>query len=150
MKQRIALFAAAALLGVAATPAHAQFKDADAAKDYREAVMTLMGSHFGRMGPVAKKEAPFDKEAIRANVAVLNTLANLPWVAFGPGTEGGESKPAIWKDPEGFKQAQDKFHTGMKKLNAAAEAGDFDAFRVAFGEVGKSCKSCHDSYREKD
>ncbi|HUG57298.1 MAG TPA: cytochrome c, partial [Candidimonas sp.] len=48
-----------------------------------------------------------------------------------------------------FKQAQDKFNTGMGKLTVAADAGDFDAFRVAFGEVGKSCKSCHDAYREK-
>ncbi|TEA78086.1 c-type cytochrome [Allopusillimonas ginsengisoli] len=150
MKKRIALFATAAVVTLACMPAGAQFKDADAAIDYREAAMTLLGSHFGRMAPVAKKEAPYDKDAIKANVAILNTLATLPWAGFGEGTEGGDAKDEIWSDPEGFKQAEDKFHAGMKKLTAAADAGDFDAFRVAFGEVGKSCKSCHDSYREKD
>ncbi|MYN14737.1 cytochrome c [Pusillimonas sp. TS35] len=149
MKRSIVIFAATSAL-LASAPALAQFKDAEAAQEYRHAAMELMGSHFGRMAPVAKKEAPYDKEAIRANVAILNTLATLPWAGFGPGTEGGDAKPEIWKDPEGFKQAEDKFHAGMKKLTAAADAGDFDAFRVAFGEVGKSCKSCHDSYRTDD
>lgn len=149
MKKKLGLFAIAGLIALASTPSMAQFAKAEDAIKYREAAMTLMGSHFGRMGPVAKKEAPYDKEQIKANVAVLNTLAALPWVAYGAGTEGGEAKADIWRDPEGFKQAQDKFNTGLGKLTVAADAGDFDAFRVAFGEVGQSCKSCHDSYRKK-
>ncbi|MFT0547814.1 c-type cytochrome [Allopusillimonas ginsengisoli] len=150
MKKSIALFAIATVVGLGCSTASAQFKDADAAIDYREAAMTLMGSHFGRMAPVAKKEAPFDAEAIRANVAIFSTIAALPWVAYGPGTEGGEAKSNIWSDAEGFKQKQDDFKQAVTKLDAAAEAGDFDAFRVAFGAVGKSCKACHDSYRNKD
>ncbi|KAA0911862.1 cytochrome c [Pusillimonas sp. ANT_WB101] len=150
MKKSIALFAIATVVGLGCSTASAQFKDADAAIDYREAAMTLMGSHFGRMGPVAKKEAPFDAEAIRANVAIFSTIAALPWVAYGPGTEGGAAKPSVWSDAKGFKQKQDDFKVAVTKLDAAAEKGDFDAFRVAFGAVGKSCKACHDSYREKD
>lgn len=150
MNRRLVIVATATLVALSSAPALAQFKDVDAAIDYREAAMTLLGSHFGRMAPVAKKEAPYDKEAIRANVAILNTLATLPWAGFGEGTEGGDAKDKIWQDREGFKQAEDKFHAGMKKLTSAADAGDFDAFRVAFGEVGKSCKSCHDAYREKN
>lgn len=149
MKRKLGLFAAAGLIALVSTPSMAQFAKAEDAVKYREAAMTLMGSHFGRMAPVAKKEAPYDKEKIKENVALLNVLAALPWVAYGPGTEGGEAKPKVWSDPEGFKKAQEQFNTGMVKLTAAADAGDFDAFRVAFGGVGKSCKSCHDSYREK-
>lgn len=149
-KKSITLFVAAAVFGLACSTASAQFKDAEAAVDYREAAMTLMGSHFGRMGPVAKKEAPFDADAIRANVAVFSTLAALPWAAYAQGYEGGQAKPNIWSDAEGFKQKRDDFEQAVQKLDAAAEAGDFDAFRVAFGAVGKSCKACHDAYREKD
>lgn len=149
MRKKLGLFVAAGLISLASTPSMAQFAKAKDAVKYREAAMTLMGSHFGRMGPVAKKEAPYDKDKIKENVALLNTLAALPWVAYGAGTEGGEAKAEIWSDPDGFKQAQDQFKAGMVKLTAAADAGDFDAFRVAFGTVGKSCKSCHDSYRKK-
>lgn len=149
MRKKLGLLVVAGLIALASTPSMAQFAKAKDAVKYREAAMALMGSHFGRMAPVAKKEAPYDKEQIKANVAVLNTLANLPWVAYGAGTEGGEAKAEIWSDPEGFKQAQEQFNAGMSKLTVAADAGDFDAFRVAFGTVGKSCKSCHDSYRKK-
>ncbi len=149
MKKKLGMFAAAGLIALASTPSMAQFAKAEDAIKYREAAMTLMGSHFGRMAPVAKKEAPYDKDKIKENVAVLNVLAALPWAVYGKGTEGGEAKPEIWSDPEGFTKAQEDFKTGMGKLTEAADAGDFDAFRVAFGAVGKSCKSCHDSYREK-
>lgn len=147
--KKLGLFVAAGLIALSSTPSMAQFAKAEDAVKYREAAMTLMGSHFGRMAPVAKKEAPYDKEKIKENVALLNVLAKLPWAAYGKGTEGGEAKAEVWSDAEGFKQAQEKFKTGLGKLTVAADAGDFDAFRVAFGEVGKSCKSCHDSYRKK-
>ncbi|GAB2908566.1 cytochrome c [Paralcaligenes sp. KSB-10] len=149
MTQKLGLIAVAALVTALSTPAVAQFSKSKDAREYRESAMTLMGSHFGRMVPVVKGQIPYDKQKIKENVALLNILVTLPWAGFGPGTEGGDAKDDIWLDPEGFKQAEDKLHTSMKKLTAAADAGDFDAFRVAFGDVGKSCKSCHDSYRKK-
>lgn len=149
MNKKMSFLIATAVLVLGSAPASAQFKKAEDAVEYREAAMTLMSSHFGRMAPVAKKEAPYDKEAIKQNVALLNTLAALPWVAYGVGTEGGRAKDKVWSDADGFKQAQDKFKGNLAQLTTAADAGDFDAFRVAFGEAGKSCKSCHDSYRNK-
>ena len=149
MKKKLGMLAVAGLVALVSTPSMAQFAKAEDAIKYREAAMTLMGSHFGRMAAVAKKEAPYDQDKIKENVAVLNVLAALPWAAYGQGTEGGEARAEVWRDPEGFKKAQEDFKTGMSKLTEAADTGDFGAFRVAFGAVGKSCKSCHDSYREK-
>ncbi len=149
MRKKLGMFIAGGLIALASTPSMAQFAKAQDAVKYREAAMALMGSHFGRMAPVAKKEVPYDKDRIKENVAVLNTLAALPWAAYGVGTEGGAAKAQVWSDPEGFRQAQEQFKADLGKLTVAADAGDFDAFRVAFGAVGKSCKSCHDSYREK-
>lgn len=149
MKRKLGLIVAVALAAALSTPAMAQFAKAKDAQKYREAAMTLMGSHFGRMVPVVKGQVPYDKEKIKENMAILNVLATLPWAGFVAGSEGGQAKDEVWLDPDGFKQAQDKLHASLKKLTAAADAGDFDAFRVAFGDVGKSCKSCHDSYRKK-
>lgn len=142
--------AAAFIVSLACTPAVAQFSKAEDAIKYRESAMALIGSHFGRMGPVAKQAVPFDAEQIKANVAVLNTLAALPWAGFVEGTQGdSDARAEVWSDPEGFKQAQDKFHAELEKLTAAADSGDFNAFRVAFGAVGQSCKACHDAYRQR-
>ena len=149
MKKFAFLTAAAALCAAFVTPASAQFAKPEQAVNYRQASMSLIGSHFGRMAPVAKKEAPYDAAAIAKNVEVLTVLAALPWSAFGAGTEGGETKAEAWSDAQGFKQATDDFTSAIDKLKVASDSGDFDAFRVAFGNVGKSCKTCHDAYRKE-
>lgn len=149
MKKKLAVLASATILALAATPSMAQFAKAEDAIDYRASAMLLIGSHFGRMAPVAKKEIPYNAEQIKANVAVLSVLAKLPWAGFAAaGSEGGDAKDDVWLDPEGFKQAEDDFLAAMDKLSVAADSGDFDAFRVAFGNTGKSCKACHDAYRK--
>jgi len=137
------------LLSLAAGPAAAQFAKKEDAIKYRQSAFTLMASHFGRMTPVVKGQVPYEPEPIKANVALLRTLATLPWAGFGPGTEGGEAKDDIWLDEDGFKQAQQKLQDKLQALSAAADAGDLDRLRQAFGDVGASCKSCHDSYRQK-
>jgi len=151
MKQ-FPLLAAAACFSVASlwsAPALAQFaKPADAIK-YRQSALTLMASHFGRMQPVVKGQAPYDAAQIKANVQLLNTLAELPWAGFGPGTEGGDARPEVWSDAAGFQQKRDRLKENLAKLSVAADSGDLNKVRAAFGDVGASCKACHDSYRKK-
>jgi cytochrome c556 len=149
MKKTMGMLVLSGVVALVSTPAMAQFAKAEDAIKYRASAMALMGSHFGRMAPVAKKEIPYDKDSIKKNVEVLSVLATLPWVGYGAGTEGGEATDEVWLDPEGFKKAQDEFQGNFKKLTVAADAGDFDAFRVAFGATGKSCKACHDVYRKE-
>ncbi len=129
--------------------ASAQFTKPKQAEEYRQAVMTLISSHFGRMGPVMKGQKPYDKEEIQANVAILSTLAALPWQAFPEGTQSEYALADIWKDPAGFKAAQEKFTSAVAKLSAAADTGDLEQIKKSFGAVGASCKSCHDVYHEK-
>jgi cytochrome c556 len=132
-----------------AAPASAQFAKAEDAIKYRQSAFTLMASHFGRMQPVIKGQAPFDPAQIKANVEILKTLSALPWAAFGLGTEGGTTLPEVWSDAAGFKQKQEQMEASIAKVSAAADAGDLDKLRAAFGDVGASCKACHDGYRKK-
>ena len=88
--------------------------------------------------------------AIKANVEVLKTLSTLPWAAFTTGSQAGSSaKPEVWSDAAGFKQAQQKFEAAVVKLSDVSGSGDLEKLRTAFGDVGASCKACHDSYRAK-
>lgn len=132
-----------------ATSASAQFAKPEDAVKYRQSALSLIGSHFGRMAPVVKGQAPYDAAQIKANVDVLKTLSALPWAGFGPGAEGGDARPEVWSDAAGFKQKQQAFQDNIVKLSAAADAGDLDKLRAAFGDVGASCKACHDAYRKK-
>ena len=137
-------------LGLWAGSAQAQFAKAEDAVKYRQSAFQLISSHFGRMQPVMKGQAPYDAAAIKANVALLKTLSVLPWAGFVEGSQAGTTaKSEIWSDAAGFKAAQAKFEGAVDKLSVAANSGDLDKVRVAFGDVGASCKACHDSYKQK-
>jgi hypothetical protein len=128
----------------------AQFAKPEAAIEYRQSALTLISSHFGRMQPTIKGATPYDAAAIKANVDLLKTLSVLPWAAFPAGSQAGSSaKPEVWSDAAGFKQAQQKFEAAVVKLSDVSGSGDLEKLRSAFGDVGASCKACHDSYRVK-
>jgi cytochrome c556 len=133
-----------------ATPAMAQFQRPDDAVKYRKAALSVMGTHFSRVGAMATGRAPFDAKAVADNMAVVETLSKLPWDAFGPGTEKGDTRalPAVWTEQAKFKAASEKMQGEVVKLNAAAKTGNLDAIKTAFGATAASCKACHDDFRK--
>lgn len=130
--------------------AQAQFAKPEDAIKYRQSAFTLISSHFGRMQPTVKGATPYDAAAIKANVDLLKTLSTLPWAAFTQGSQASSgAKPEVWSDAAGFKQAQQKFEAAVVKLSDESGSGDLEKLRAVFGDVGASCKACHDSYRVK-
>ena len=143
--------AALALAAVAATlsaPAAAQFAKAEEAIKYRQGALFVIGQHFGRLGAMAQGKIPFDAKAAQDNAEVVLNMSKLPWAGFGPGTEGGKAKPAIWKEQAKYKEHADKFEAEAVKLAAAAKTGNLDNLKAAFGDAAGTCKACHDAYRE--
>jgi len=150
MKKLGVLALAGVLLAGFSLPGQAQqFRDPQAAVKYRSSAMVLLGAHFGRLAPVARKEAPFDQAAVQVNVDIVKMLADLPWAAYAPGYEGGEARSDVWTNRDGFRKATDDFQVAVVQLDDATQSGDFAAFRAAFGKVGQSCKACHDAFRVK-
>lgn len=150
--KRLALAAAAAVIGlVAAGPAAAQFQKPEDAIKYRKAAFTVMASHFGRVSAMANGKVPFDAAAVQANAEIVTAMSKLPYPAFIEGTSSGDTKakPEIWTEQDKFKAAAGKMQEEVVKLNAAAKTGNIDQIKAAVGDVGKSCKSCHDSYRKE-
>lgn len=144
---RIALVAA---LVCAAVPAMAQFQKPEDAVKYRQSALSVMAAHFGRLGAMASGKAPFDAKVAQDNAAVVEFVSKLPWAGFTPNTEGVKSKakPEVWMDKAKFDQGSEKMVAEVAKLNAAAKAGNLDALKAAFGETAKTCKACHDAFRE--
>ncbi|HQR83483.1 MAG: cytochrome C [Polynucleobacter sp. 17-46-58] len=147
--QRLLLIAIAPALVATSGIAFAQFKKPDDAIKYRQSAFTVMANSFGKIGAVVKGEAPFNKDEVAKNAAVVATLSTLPWQAFGPGTEGGNALPAVWSDNAKFKAAGEKMQLAVANLNAAAQSGDQEAIKKAFGAAGASCKGCHDDFKKK-
>lgn len=141
-----------ALAGLAfALPAAAQFAKPEDAIKYRKAGMTMMAAHFGRVAGMAQGRIPFDAKVAAENAEVAMMLSKLPYAGFGPGTDKGETraKPEIWAEMDKFNAGAKKMQDEMAKLNVAAKSGNLDAIKAAAGEVGKSCKGCHDEYRKE-
>lgn len=149
--KRLSLAVLAVAGVVTALPAAAQFAKPEDAVKYRKAAFTVMAAHFGRVGAMVNGRAPFDAAAAQANLEVANTMAKLPFTAFGPGTDVGETraKPNIWSDNAKFTAAANKMVEEMGKLNAAAKTGNLDQIKAAFGPVGGACKACHDDFRKE-
>ena len=140
----------ASVAAAMALPAAAQFAKPEDAVKYRKASLTLIGTHFGRVGAMVSGKVPFDAKVAAENVELVAELAKLPWTAFAEGTDKGETraKPEIWKEAGKFKEASDKFQTETLKLQAAAKTGNLDTLKTAFGATGASCKACHDTFRK--
>ena len=146
------LLAAALACGLlAAAPAYAQFAKPEAAVKYRQSAFILMGTSFARLGAMVQGKAPFDPKVALDNAQIVEFMSHLPWQAFTPGTDLPDShaKPAIWKEMDKFKADANKLQEMTPKLVAAAKTGKLDDIKVVFGETAKTCKSCHDSFREE-
>ena len=140
------------LLGslTAMLPAHAQFAKPEDAIKYRKATFTVMGTHWARLAGMAQGRIPFDAKAAADNAAVVEAVHKLPWAAFGPDTQQGDTKAKadIWKEPAKFKEAEEKLFAEVTKIAAAARSGKQDDLRAAFASGGGVCKSCHDNFRQ--
>ena len=146
---RIILATSASVLALSTGTALAQFQKPEDAIKYRQSVYTVMANSFGKIGAVVKGEAPFNKEDVAKNAAIVQIMSTLPWQAFGPGTEGGKAQPAIWSENAKFKAASEKMQLAVVDLNKAAQSGDLENIKKAFGAAGASCKNCHDDFKKK-
>ena len=145
---------AALLLSAASQAFAAEESKADAAIKYRQSTMTLVKAYFGPLGAMSQDKLPFDKAKVEQYAGILATLSTLPIDSFPAGSEKGDhektrAKADIWTDSAKFKQAHDKFAQETAKLVQVAKGGDMKAIKAQIGAVGKTCKACHDDFKEK-
>lgn len=88
-----ALALSAALAGATASADTLKFGKTEDAVKYRQNALFVMSQHFGSLGAMANGRAEFNADLAKQNGAVLETLATLPWQAFGAGTEGARPSP---------------------------------------------------------
>ena len=151
MKKRMTWVIVVAVVGLLAGAAFAQFAKTEDAVKYRQSVMSLIGTHFTRMGAVVKGEAPYNKEAFEKNAVLVDSLYRLPLDAFmAPGSDKGSGMKAdALTQKDKFTQMHNTTEAELAKLAAVAKGGDLNAIKLQFGTAGASCKACHDAYRNK-
>ena len=132
-----------------AAPAFAQFKNDEHAVKYRQAAFTTMAVHFGRIGAMANGKIKFDAPTAKRDAEVVAVLSTLPWMGFTEGSEGksDKAKPEIWMEMDKFKAKAQAMQDKAAALSVAAQTGDLDRIKSAFGATAQSCKACHDAYK---
>ena len=146
-----------AATGAAATAA-AKPSAAPLAKNKALALMKARHEKYEEIGD-AMKAAGRELKASSPNLAVVRksadtiaafapTVPGLFPAGTGPDVGRTEAKAEIWQKPEDFRAKAADFNRAARAFQAAARGGNLDAIRAAQGGLGKSCKACHDLYRE--
>ncbi|SNY90548.1 Cytochrome c556 [Cohaesibacter sp. ES.047] len=148
MKKITFIAVACALL---ATPALANEKE-DAVKA-RQAFYKSMG---GEMRPLMNNiKGEYDAASAQEHADKLASITKTDVTTyFVEGTSNQdmpgktEASPKIWEDMAGFKEKFSALQTAVATLKVEAGKGKAE-LGAAFQQVGASCKSCHDAFREK-
>jgi cytochrome c556 len=129
------------------------FDDKEVQQSYRQSWFALVAMNFGPMASTVKGEIPWNDEMMQGWAGDLSTLTTLNIMrGFGDGSDKGttRAKPEIWQNKADFESKMNDLNTAVASLQAAVDGGDREAIAAAVGDVGGSCKACHDEYKSKD
>jgi cytochrome c556 len=125
---------------------------AKAMMHHRHEGMETIGDNFKALRRELGGSSP-DMAKVATAAATIDRLAkqSAGWFPAGTGPEAGktEAKAEIWQKPQDFAAKHAAFQKAASAFNAAAKGGNAGAAKAAFGDLGKSCKACHDLYREE-
>jgi cytochrome c556 len=130
-----------------------QKKQALAVMKERHENYEKIGNAMKVIGRELKSNSP-DLAQVRRNADVIATLAPQvkTWFPQGTGPDVGKThaKAEIWQKPDDFAAKAHGLEAAAAAFKTAAHGNDVAAIRAAHGNLGKSCKACHDLYRQKD
>ena len=136
-KAKAAAVLALAALGVTASEGEV---------DYRQHVMSAVGGHMQSIADIVRGKVEHTGH-LAAHANALADLADIAPTLFPAGSEGGDTLPAVWEQPEDFQAKLGAFKEAAGVLRDAAGSGDPRQVGMALQGVGQACKGCHDNYR---
>ncbi|WP_218313050.1 c-type cytochrome [Alteromonas antoniana] len=127
-------------------------KHAEAAVEYRQSLFQLVKSNMGPLGGMAKGAIPYNEEVMMTNAVRLEQLADMMVDYLSVDTRKFDvdtgAKDAIWENFPNVEEKVSALKTAAANLQSVVEAGNESEYRSAIGNVGASCKSCHDDYKK--
>ncbi len=124
--------------------------DMEDAVEYRQGLMNVLRWNMKSMGDMMKDKKPYDAKAFARHAEDLARAASLDVLAgFPPDSDQGETDALadIWFDFKDFTQKLEDLRSASQSLSQVAASGDKKAMGDALGKTGKTCKACHDSYK---
>jgi cytochrome c556 len=126
----------------------------------RDKALAIMHERHEGMETIGKnlKAIHHELDASSPNLGTIRTSANniralsakaSHWFPKGTGPELGKTgaKPEIWQNPQDFVTKMRDFQAETRAFAAAARGSDLALIRAQWGDLGQTCKACHDKYR---
>ena len=130
----------------------AQAGKVEDAVDYRQGVMNVFSWNAGLMGAMVKGEVPFDSTVFQGYAADLASSARLDILKGFPEdsvTDDSAAKDEIWLNWSDFESKLQGLRTESAKLTEVTASGDEAAIKAQFDATRRTCKACHDDYKQK-
>lgn len=141
---------AIALAGTAATAADLKPEEQI---QTRQAGYRFMSWNMGKIK--ANLEGDYNQQQVQAAADAIAGIANSGMGAlYGPGTDQDigavktRVKPELFTDQEEVGKVAVAFIEAANNMAETAALGDKAEVKTAFGELGESCKGCHDKFRK--
>jgi cytochrome c556 len=120
----------------------------------RQANLRDLGAAFKAIADELKKPSPA-LPVIRQYAAQVDNLAQQQrfWFPVGSGPESEietDAKPEIWTRTKEFADAQLALSNESARLRQLAADSDIESIRSQYRAVGRTCKGCHDVFREEE
>ncbi len=119
----------------------------------RQAVMVLRSWYAGPLFGMAKGDIEYDADWASALAnslrAELDTADRGMWPEesdYESYSDTSRTLPEWWLDSDGAEEAENAYANAVTQI-AESAGGGLNALRSAVGNLGKSCKGCHDNYR---
>ncbi len=121
----------------------------------RQAGYQFMSWNMGKIkAQVVDGKEPYDQAKVAAAANAIAAIANSGMGSlYSPDTTTEQLGKATRLKPEFFQNLDEagqigrNFTAAANQLAKVAAEGDQAAIKKAFGDVGGSCKSCHDKFR---
>lgn len=120
----------------------------------RQSALRDIGAAFKAINDELRKATP-SLPSIRQHSRQIDDLTRHQgaWFPAGTGPDSDvitAAKAEIWEQPAQFKSAQAAFAEQASKLAKIAAGSDVGAIKAQWLAVGKTCKGCHETFREED
>jgi cytochrome c556 len=139
---------AVAALAVGAASVAVSSPEGTAAIKARQESMEENKDAMGALAAIAKGEAPFDTAVVKEQAGIIEKNLKEAANHFPEGSAEGDVETwalgEIWSEGSDF---QERMETAEAEAGALQSVTDEAAFRPALGQLGNSCKNCHQMYR---
>ncbi|MCW8091438.1 c-type cytochrome [Alteromonas sp. ASW11-130] len=127
-------------------------KEAENAVKNRQALFTLIRDNMGPLGAMAKGKIPYDTQIMEANSLRLQQFGDMIHHYLSVDTRKfdvqSDAKAVLWEDFSEVEKKANDLKVAAKNLSDVVATGDESQYRKAIGQLGSTCKACHDDYKK--